>query len=427
MSQKMLSAECNYEIYNKELLTIVKAFEEWRLECAGTAPDYSIKVLSDHKNLEHFMTTKQLNRRQARWAEFLVEFNFQISYRLETEGTKPDSLTRRFQDLPADNFDERRQFNNQVILKPKNLNVDVRNAVKLGEKIHQLKAATTKVAIMAYPDVISLMTTEIPKQNSDDDSDDNDEESDNPHSQLPASTEKQSNPSLNAANTSALSANSTTNTADTPTDTAEQIDTDTAFFADFLSRIQRAYKKNENLLAIMKAKKNRERKIPAKLIKKGIRLKLENCEIKFGVLWVKSRLHMSRKKSLRTAVIKHMHESLQKSYADRNITYERLSTHYYWQNITAWVARYVKTCHSCKRTKVYREAKQELLKPLLISDRYFKEITVDFITSLLICVRNGKNYQHIIIVIDRLFKTKKFAALNSLDVDAVMQTFINWI
>jgi len=67
-SKKQSPTECNYEIYNKELLAIVRDFEEWRphLESAPEA----IKVLTDHKNLEYFMTTKLLNRRLASWSKF---------------------------------------------------------------------------------------------------------------------------------------------------------------------------------------------------------------------------------------------------------------------------------------------------------------------------------------------------------------------
>ena len=36
ISRKMTVYECNYEIYDKELLAIVKVFEEWRPELAGT-------------------------------------------------------------------------------------------------------------------------------------------------------------------------------------------------------------------------------------------------------------------------------------------------------------------------------------------------------------------------------------------------------
>jgi len=62
--KKHLLAECNYEIYDKELIAIIRAFKEWRphLESAKGV----IEVLSDHKNLEYFTTMKLLNRRQAR-------------------------------------------------------------------------------------------------------------------------------------------------------------------------------------------------------------------------------------------------------------------------------------------------------------------------------------------------------------------------
>ena len=63
-SKKHTPAECNYEIYDKELMAIVRCFEEWRSELASTP--HPILVLSDHRNLEYFMSTKLLNRRQAR-------------------------------------------------------------------------------------------------------------------------------------------------------------------------------------------------------------------------------------------------------------------------------------------------------------------------------------------------------------------------
>ncbi|KAG0160466.1 hypothetical protein PDIDSM_7995 [Penicillium digitatum] len=72
-SKKHSAAECNYEIYDKELLAIIRCFEEWRPELEGTPSP--VKVITDHRNLEYFTTTKLLNRRQARWSEFLSRFN----------------------------------------------------------------------------------------------------------------------------------------------------------------------------------------------------------------------------------------------------------------------------------------------------------------------------------------------------------------
>ncbi|KAG0153712.1 hypothetical protein PDIDSM_2367 [Penicillium digitatum] len=52
---------------------------KWRPELEGTPSP--VKVITDHRNLEYFTTTKLLNRRQARWSEFLSRFNFKITYR----------------------------------------------------------------------------------------------------------------------------------------------------------------------------------------------------------------------------------------------------------------------------------------------------------------------------------------------------------
>ena len=102
-STRMAPAECNYDIYDKELLAIIRAFEEWRPELEGAAEQ--VQVITDHKNLEYFMTTKQLSRRQARWSEFLSRFNFAIQYRPGKLNSRADALTRRSADFPQDDQD----------------------------------------------------------------------------------------------------------------------------------------------------------------------------------------------------------------------------------------------------------------------------------------------------------------------------------
>ena len=52
----MQLAKQNYDIYNKELLSIILAFQEWQVYLEGFL--YEIQVILDHKNLEHFLSTK---------------------------------------------------------------------------------------------------------------------------------------------------------------------------------------------------------------------------------------------------------------------------------------------------------------------------------------------------------------------------------
>jgi len=88
-----LPAELNYDDHDKEIVVIMNYFQEWRYFLMG-APE-QIVVYADHKNLEYFDTTKLLNRRQARWAEILSEFNFKIIYCPGERNGKADALSRR--------------------------------------------------------------------------------------------------------------------------------------------------------------------------------------------------------------------------------------------------------------------------------------------------------------------------------------------
>ena len=92
-SRKFTPAEINYPIYDKELAAIIAAFEEWRPYLAGA--QHRIQVVSDHKNLVYFSTTRTLNRRQARWSSFLADYDFEIIFRPGAQHGKADALSRR--------------------------------------------------------------------------------------------------------------------------------------------------------------------------------------------------------------------------------------------------------------------------------------------------------------------------------------------
>jgi hypothetical protein len=118
-SAKHSLTECNYEIYDKELLAIVKALEEWQPELEGNAHPEPFEIKTDHKNLEYFMTTKNLNQRQMRWAEFLSRFNFRITYRPGHKAVLPDALSRLPGHKPhPDAPDDRLQNRKRALLPP---------------------------------------------------------------------------------------------------------------------------------------------------------------------------------------------------------------------------------------------------------------------------------------------------------------------
>ncbi|KAI1007317.1 hypothetical protein K3495_g897 [Podosphaera aphanis] len=114
-SKTMAPAELNYEIHDKEMLAIIKSLLHWRAELQGSPK--KIEILSDHKALEYFMSSKSLNARQARWAETLSAFNFLLKYRSGKSNGAADALSRRDQDvIPQAKF--KAELRRCTLLKP---------------------------------------------------------------------------------------------------------------------------------------------------------------------------------------------------------------------------------------------------------------------------------------------------------------------
>lgn len=126
-SAKHLPAECNYDIHDKELLAIVKCLKEWASELRSLSKPFSI--LTDYKNLEPFLTKKVLTKRQVRWSELLLQFNFVLQHRPGEQATVPDALSRRDQDVPLNNKDLRLLEREKTLLPQHWSNPDPNTAV----------------------------------------------------------------------------------------------------------------------------------------------------------------------------------------------------------------------------------------------------------------------------------------------------------
>lgn len=77
-SKSLSMVEWNYNIYDKEMLAIIHALEEWRHFLEGAR--HSFEIWSDHKNLEYFYTAQKLNWRQAQWSLYLLHFDCSLHH-----------------------------------------------------------------------------------------------------------------------------------------------------------------------------------------------------------------------------------------------------------------------------------------------------------------------------------------------------------
>jgi len=90
-SRKLTPAEQNYPTHDKEMLAIVHALKIWRHYLEGAA---DLKIITDHNSLTYFNTQPNLSRRQARWMEFVQQFNIDITYAPGKTNVVADALSR---------------------------------------------------------------------------------------------------------------------------------------------------------------------------------------------------------------------------------------------------------------------------------------------------------------------------------------------
>ncbi|KAH0606065.1 uncharacterized protein H6S33_004522 [Morchella sextelata] len=301
-------AERNYEIYDKELLAIIRSFEEWRLELEGAA--HPIAIISDHKNLEYFISTKQLNRRQARWAEYLSRFNFVIKYRPGKQGGKPDTLTRRSGDLPGEG-DERQLYQSQVVLKKENL--DAKLSLLAGSFSNQPAEKNASLYRLFYE----------------------------------------------------------------------------GYCADpFPQKILDMRNKGE---------------------RQSKDISLAECTEVEGRLLYRDSIYVPDYDPLKLQILQLYHDAASAGYPGREKTFELISRDYYWPLMRNYIARYVRNCHTCQRSKPNTHGKVGVFRPLPIPEQPWREVSMDFVTGL----PESEGYDAIMVVIDRLTDMRHLLPCNT--------------
>jgi hypothetical protein len=94
-SRKLKPAEQNYATHERETLAVIHCLRAWRCYLQGA----EFEAHTDHKPLLLLDSQPMLSARQARWVEFLTQFNFQWRY-VKGEANPADHLTRVPQHVP---------------------------------------------------------------------------------------------------------------------------------------------------------------------------------------------------------------------------------------------------------------------------------------------------------------------------------------
>ena len=84
--------EWNYDIYEQELLAVMKSLLHWRPYLGWTKVPFTIRT--NHANLQYWKALQNLNRRTAQWHADLQEYDYEIEYIPGKANIMSDFLSR---------------------------------------------------------------------------------------------------------------------------------------------------------------------------------------------------------------------------------------------------------------------------------------------------------------------------------------------
>ncbi|KZZ87131.1 Ribonuclease H-like protein [Ascosphaera apis ARSEF 7405] len=368
-SHRMSPAEGNYAIYDKELLAIIRAFELWRPELLGVHTP--TKVLTDHQSLKYFMSTKTLSHRQARWAEFLSQFQFLISYRPGKDNTVADLLSRSAELSQAQK--DQVKHRTMTLLTDANIDPDLKVALSLVWSSCPVERSLEEVSLSLCP-----------------------------ISSAPVASPDVTDPSPNTNNTQDNESGS---------DNEDTIDNANLISPFELDSVRQASALDDDINAIHDLLDSCARRLPAALVRRGYRFSLADFEFYDGLLHVQGRILIPQDHDIKLSILQQYHDSRLFGHPSEKTLFRLISRFYWWLGLRSDCARYCSSCHTCCRSKPNNLSAPGFLQPIPLPQRAWSDISIDLAEDLPLCVRKGRAYQHVLVVVDRLTKDRIFEPL----------------
>ncbi len=130
--------------------------------------------------------------------------------------------------------------------------------------------------------------------------------------------------------------------------------------------------------------------------------KLKNCEIIDGILFRKNLLWVFE--NMHTKLLQKVYDQSSISHFDNKWIINLVQRFYYWSDHQATIQWYIWNCHAYQQSKASRNSINELHHSLLISQKRWKDIIMNFITELSL----SEDYNVICTIICHLIKKRHY-------------------
>ena len=153
------------------------------------------------------------------------------------------------------------------------------------------------------------------------------------------------------------------------------------------------------------------------------RIPLTECENQANSLYFHERKYVSNSNCLCLQIIQLAHDSVADEHSERAKCYDLVSHAYWWLNIYKYIQRFVQNCHVCTRFKPSRQKTQGWLHSLSVPQRRWRDVSMNYIGSLLPSTFMSITYWYILVFIDCLTKMRHLVPTATMEVKEVTNTY----
>jgi hypothetical protein len=164
---------------------------------------------------------------------------------------------------------------------------------------------------------------------------------------------------------------------------------------ELFDKIKNVNQTNANCIEIRDALKRNKRNWNEMLLKNFKNVK--------NTLFYNDKLWVSIDES-RLDVIREVHDQSTMKHSKIRRIYKFVKKVYYWSEMRDFIERYIRNCHVCKRFKASRDRYFELLNLLLISNKFWIDITMNFVIELFM----SKKFNVILMIVNKLIKIRHY-------------------
>ena len=153
------------------------------------------------------------------------------------------------------------------------------------------------------------------------------------------------------------------------------------------------------------------------------KIPLVECEERNNTLYFRDKKYVFNSNSFRLRIIQLAHDSVTSEHSKRAKTYELVSRVYWWLNLYKYIKRFVRNCHVCTRAKSFRQKTQEWLRFLSVSQRRWRDVSMNYVDPLLSNIFMKIIYRYILVFVDRFIKMKHLILIVIMKAKEAAQVF----